>query len=125
MPIPFAIASIAPDGQLGPRQRRHFLIELCKRRIRPGTGSAPELLRRRTAVNPWPDLRGVLKDIPWVIADDVATRAYMPERATQDLDVLIRQEDEKAVLDRLQAAGYKVESPLAIGGWLARQRGLS
>ena len=71
-------------------------------------------------MNPWPDLRGILKDIPWVIVGGVATRAYMPERATQDMDVLIRQADEKAVLDRLQAVGYQVESPLAIGGWLAR-----
>ena len=71
-------------------------------------------------MNLWPDLRGILKDIPWVIVGGVATRAYMPERATQAMDVLIRQADENAVLDRLQAVGYKVESPLAIGGWLAR-----
>lgn len=120
MQIPAPIAAVAPDGQLAPRQRRHFLIEMCRRRIRPGTGSAPEFLRRRTALNPWPDLRSVLRDIPWVIAGDVATRAYMPERTTQNIDALIRQADENAVLDRLQAVGYKVESPLAIGGWLAR-----
>jgi hypothetical protein len=120
MQIPSAIASIAPDGQLGPRQRRHFLIELCKRRIRPGTGSAPEFLRRRTAMNPWPDLRGVLKDIPWVIVGGVATRAYMPERATQDMDVLIRREDEPVALACLREAGYEVVSPLSIGGWLTR-----
>ena len=71
-------------------------------------------------MNPWPDLRSVMRDIPWVIAGDVATRVYMPERATQAMDVLIRPADENAVLDRLQTVGYKVESPLAIGGWLAR-----
>jgi hypothetical protein len=71
-------------------------------------------------MNPWPDLRGVLKDMPWVIVGGVATRAYMPERATQALDVLVRREDEKAVLDRLRASGYEVASPLAIGGWLVR-----
>jgi len=119
MQIPSAIASIAPDGQLGPRQRRHFLIELCRRRLRPGTGSAPEFLRRRTAMNPWPDLRGVLKDTPWVIGG-VATRAYMPERATKDMDVLVRREDEQVALGCLREAGYEVVSPLSIGGWLAR-----
>ena len=69
-------------------------------------------------MNPWPDLRGVLKDIPWVIVGGVATRAYMPERMTQDMDVLIRHEDEQVALGRLQAAGYKTKSPLAVGGWL-------
>jgi hypothetical protein len=120
MQVPTAIAAIAPDGKLAPRQRRQFLIEMCKRRIRPGTGSAPESLRRRTAMNPWPDLRGALEGIRWVIVGGVATRAYMPERATKDMDLLIRPEDEKPVLSRLQAAGYEVVSPLTMGGWLAR-----
>jgi len=119
MRIPSVIAAIAPDGRLSPRQRRRFLIDMCKRRIRPGAGSATEFLRQRTAMNPWPDLRGVLKGIPWLIVGGVATRVYMPERATQDLDVLVRQEDEAKVLDCLQAAGYKVISHLATGGWLA------
>jgi hypothetical protein len=113
MQIPAPIAAVAPDGQLAPRQRRHFLIELCRRRIRPGTGSAPEFLRRRTAMNPWPDLRGVLKDIPWVIVGGVATRAYMPERATKAMDVLIRREDEQVALSCLRKAGYEVVSPLS------------
>jgi hypothetical protein len=120
MQVPHAIAAIAPDGRLVPRQRRQFLIEMCKRRIRPGTGSAPEFLRRRTAMNSWPDLRGVLEGIRWLIVGGVATRAYMPERSTKDMDVLVRQEDEQTVLSRLKAAGYEVVSPLTVGGWLAR-----
>ncbi len=57
MDIPPAIAAIAPDGQLTSAQRRRILIDRCRRRIRPGTGSGPEFLQRRTAMNPWPDLR--------------------------------------------------------------------
>src|SRR3972149_10363000 len=116
MQIPSAIASIAPSGQLAPRERRHFLLEMCKRRVRPGSGSAPELLQRRTAMNLWPDLRGILRDVPWGIVGGVATRAYMPERMTQAMDVLIRPQDEPVVLQRLRQAGYVIASRLAVRG---------
>lgn len=71
-------------------------------------------------MHPWPDLRGILQDIPWVIVGGVATRAFMPERMTQDMDVLIRRDDESVALEHLRQAGYTTESPLAIGGWLVR-----
>ena len=118
--IPPTIAAIAPDGQLTPAQRRRILIDICMRRIRPGTGSAPEFLRRRTAMNPWPDLRPILQGIPWAITGAVATRAYMPERATKDLDILVRREDGEEVRKRLEAAGYKAITPLAVPGFLFR-----
>ena len=66
----------------------------------------------------WPDLRPVLGNIPWVIVGDVATRAYMPERATKDMDILVRQVDEKIVLARLKEAGYRYRSDLAVPGFL-------
>jgi len=119
MDIPPAIAAVAPDGQLTPAQRRHILIDICRRRIRPGTGSSLEFLRRRTAMNPWPDLRPVLQGIPWVVVGAVATRAYMPERATKDLDILVRREDGDHVWERLEAAGYTLVTRLAVPGFLA------
>jgi len=118
MDIPAAIAAVAPDGQLTPAQRRRILINICRRRIRPGTGSSLEFLRRRTAMNPWPDLRPVLQSIPWVIVGAVATRAYMPERATKDLDILVRREDGDEVRERLEAAGYTFVTHLAVPGFL-------
>ena len=118
--VPPAIAAVSPDGRLTPAQRRRFMIDFCRRRIRPGTGSGHEFLRRRTAMNPWPDLRPILEGIPWVIVGGVATRAYMPERATQDLDILVRHHDGDAVRKRLEAAGYSYVSPLAIPGFLVR-----
>jgi len=118
MDIPPAIAAVAPDGQLTPAQRRRILIDICRRRIRPGTGSSLEFLRRRTAMNPWPDLRPVLQGIPWVVIGAVATRAYMPERATKDLDILVRREDSDEVRERLEAAGYTFITHLAVPGFL-------
>jgi len=114
MDIPPAVAAVAPDGQLTPAQRRRILIDICRRRIRPGTGSSLEFLRRRTAMNPWPDLRPVLQGIPWVVIGAVATRAYMPERATKDLGILARREDGDAVRKRLEAAGYTLVSHLTV-----------
>lgn len=96
------------------------MIEMAKRRVQPGSGSALEFLRRRTAVEKWPDLRDILKDIPWVMVGGVATRAYMPERRTKDMDILVRSRDGKRVLERLENAGYKVVSRLAVPGYLLR-----
>ena len=42
-------------------------------------------------MNSWPDLRKILKGILWVIIGGVATRAYMPERMTKDLDILVKE----------------------------------
>ncbi|MBN1888632.1 MAG: hypothetical protein JW850_11600 [Thermoflexales bacterium] len=120
MDIPPAIAAIAPDGQLTPAQRRRIMIDICRRRIRPGSGSALEFLHRRTAMESWPDLRPVLHDLPWAVVGAVATRAYMPERATRDIDILVRRQDGEKVKERLEAAGYQLVSPLAMPGFLFR-----
>jgi hypothetical protein len=118
--IPPAIAKIAPDGNLTPRQKRRFMIDMVKRNGKPGTGSSHEFMRRRTAMNPWPDLRPILKGIEWAIVGGVATRAYMPERMTKDLDILVHQNDKDAVLARLQQAGYQMIEHLAIPGYSLR-----
>jgi hypothetical protein len=62
-PIPPSIARIAPDGKLTPRQKRRLIIDMLRRRIRPGAGSSVEFLRRRTALNVWPNLRPILTGI--------------------------------------------------------------
>ncbi|MCX6029445.1 MAG: hypothetical protein NT169_09110 [Chloroflexi bacterium] len=68
----------------------------------------------------WPDLRSILRGIPWAVTGAVATRAFMPERATKDLDILVRRQDESLVRGHLTAAGYTFVSPLAIRGFLMR-----
>lgn len=112
--IPPTIAKIAPDGQLTPRQRRKLLLEMSLRRQKPGTGSSLAFLKRRTAMNEWPDLRQTLSEIPWAVIGGVATRAYMPERMTKDLDVLVKIEDEEQVVALLIKAGFKFISRLTI-----------
>jgi hypothetical protein len=119
-PIPPAIAQIAPDGNLTPRQTRRILIEISLRRQKPGSGSALQFLGERTAMNVWPDLREVLQGIPWVVIGGVATRAYMPERMTKDLDVLVHHSYGETAIRRLQQHGFLLVSKLAIPGYLLR-----
>lgn len=69
-------------------------------------------------MNPWPDLRPILKGIDWAIVGGVATRAYMPERMTKDLDIVVHQRDGEAVIKKLEQAGYGIVSQLAIPGFL-------
>ena len=69
-------------------------------------------------MNPWPDLRPILTDIPWAIVGEVATRAYMPERLTKDLDIIVHEQDEENALTSLQGAGYKIVTQLNILGYL-------
>jgi hypothetical protein len=118
LPVPPAIARIAPDGNLTPRQKRRFMIDMLLRRVRPGTGSSHEFMRRRTAMNPWPDLRPILNGIDWVIVGGVATRAYMPERMTKDLDILVHESDGNTAVKKLERAGYRMASRLAVPGYL-------
>ncbi len=67
---------------------------------------------------PWPDLREILKGINWVLIGGVATRAYMAERMTKDMDVLVHRTDADAAMARFKQAGFRVLSRLAVPGFL-------
>lgn len=69
-------------------------------------------------MNPWPDLRPILKEFEWAIVGGVATRAYMPERMTKYLDIVVHHRDGETIIKRLEQAGYRVISRLAIPGYL-------
>ena len=69
-------------------------------------------------MNPWPDLRPILQGFEWAIVGGVATRAYMPERMTKDLNILVHQSDGESVVKRLQEAGYRMVSHPVIPGYL-------
>ncbi len=69
-------------------------------------------------MNPWPDLRPILQGIDWVIIGGVATRAYMPERMTKDLDILVHRDNGEAVIAKLKNVGYRMASRLAVPGYL-------
>ena len=80
--------------------RRKLLLEMALRRARPGAGSADVFLRERTAIVIWPDLSEILAGISWAVVGPVATRTYMPERATQDLEILVIADDAREVGSR-------------------------
>lgn len=67
---------------------------------------------------PWPDLRPILQGIQWALIGGVATRAYMAERVTKDMDIVVHDRDGDLVVKRLQEAGYRVVSQLAVPGYL-------
>ncbi len=96
--------------------RRRLLLDMARRRARPGTGSARVFLERRSAVARWPDLTPALAGIPWAVVGAVATRAYMPERATQDLGILMAAADREEARGRLERAGFQPVQELVIGG---------
>lgn len=87
------------------RLRREF-IALARRLQRPGSGSTVAFLEGRSARMRVPNLADVLSPLPWAVVGAVATRLYMPERATQDLDVAIRTEDAPEARRRLSDAGF-------------------
>src|SRR6266487_792867 len=92
-----------PGGRV---ERRHELIALAMRRARAGSGSGIATLARRTTRLIWPDLRRALGEVPWAVCGAVATRLYMPERATADLDILIHSGDGTSAQSQLAAHGF-------------------
>ena len=68
-------------------------------------------------MQPVPDLQPILDPIPWVLVGGLALRAYMPERMTLDVDILIHERDTVAAQQALIAAGYKMIGLLSICGF--------
>jgi len=95
---------------------RKTMIDIARRRQRPGSGSNLRELMKRTPPMNWPDLRAALAGIPWAVAGAVATRSYMPERATRRLDIVTSPGDVPEVARKLESAGYERQRELAIGG---------
>ncbi|HMO55756.1 MAG TPA: hypothetical protein PKA05_00395 [Roseiflexaceae bacterium] len=100
---------------MGLRPATTFL-RLALRRAARGTGSTPEFFERRTAVQALPALHQILGSIPWVLVGGIALRAYIPERMTLDVYILVHQRDEERVRAAFLAAGYRVTGLLSIGG---------
>jgi hypothetical protein len=68
---------------------------------------------------PTPDLAAILGGIPWVLIGGIALRAYVPERSTLDVDIMIRAHDEVQAKAAFQTMGYAITGPLTIGGFTA------
>ncbi|HWQ15094.1 MAG TPA: nucleotidyl transferase AbiEii/AbiGii toxin family protein [Roseiflexaceae bacterium] len=96
-------------------------LRLALRRAARGTGSSSTLYDRRTAVQPLPDLGRILGPLRWVIVGGIALRAYMPERMTLDVDILVHEHDSAAARQAFIAAGYQVTGQLTIGGFTVQR----
>lgn len=62
----------------------------------------------------WPDLTPVLTPIAWAVAGAAATRLYMPERFTRDLDIVVAASDGQAARRKLSHAGFQFSGTLSI-----------
>ena len=62
-----------------------------------------------------PDLHTILAPIPWVLVGGIALRAYIPERMTQDVDILVHERDAVQVQAKFIRAGYQLTGLLSIG----------
>lgn len=99
-----------------PEQRRKLYIQIALRRCRPGSGSSVEFLRKRTWNRPVTDIKAIIKQTPFVVVGGIATRLYMPERMTDDLDILVLTEDADNIDRELVEAGSTKVGELSIGG---------
>ena len=95
---------------------RRTIIDMALRRQRSGSGSAREFLMERTTMLRWPNLSTLLAPLPWAVIGAAATRLYMPERLTRDLDIAVCLEDAETAYRQLSNAGYTLLGTLSIGG---------
>ena len=84
-----------------PAVRRRLYITLARKRVRPGSGSSPDVLWARTWRRPVFDLRSVVS-VPFLVIGGVATRLYAPERTTGDLDILVAKDKAEAFHQELE-----------------------
>lgn len=97
-------------------ETRRIIIAMAAKRSRRGSGSSTEFLASRTNRMRFPVLNSTLAPILWAAVGAAATRLYMPERMTYDLDILIRPEDSGEVRAKLSQAGAAYLGELSIGG---------
>ena len=93
--------------------RRKLFIRLGQKNRRPGSGSSREFLARRTADMLWPDLTKILQP-HYAVVGGVATRLYMPERFTKDLDVVVAARESDWVRKQRRDSGFRFASELSI-----------
>lgn len=99
-----------------PEQRRKLYIEIALRRCRPGSGSSREFLKKRTWNHPVTNIKTIIKKTRFLVVGGIATRLYMPERMTDDLDILVLTQEADNLYRELEQAGSKRTGELSIGG---------
>ena len=68
-------------------------------------------------MQPIPDLQHILAPVPWALVGGLALRAYIPERMTLDIAILVHERDAEATRAALLNAGYHMTGLLNIGGF--------
>jgi len=111
-----AMSSGRAGSLAGRTARRQAFIALARKRARAGSGSHPSFLRARTFRRSIVDIRRIIQRTRFVVVGAVATRLYMPERATIDVDILIHADDASRLRAELVAAGARKRGDLSIGG---------
>jgi hypothetical protein len=96
-------------------QTRRKFIEIASRRAKPGSGSSAQFLKYRTWNRDVTQLSNIIT-IPYAIVGGVATRLYMPERMTYDLDILIHHSQANIAYNELTNRQSKQIGELTIGG---------
>lgn len=96
-------------------KRKHF-IRLVVKNAKPGSGSSIKFLNQRTWIYPVTNLSQIIKQASFVVVGGVATRLYMPERMTLDMDILVKAEDARLVYQDLVKANSQKVSDLSIQG---------
>ena len=93
------------------------IIEMARRRVRPGRGSRVSVVREpHGSYGAVPKLGNVLCRTPYIIVGGLATRLYMQERMTLDVDILVHQDDAELVRRELTKGGARKTGVLSIGG---------
>lgn len=98
-----------------PEGRRSF-VDIAMRRQKAGAGSQRGFLLERTTKMRWIDLSDILSSIHWAVVGGVATRLYMPERMTDDLDIVILAKNAKEARLQFRAGGFVYIGELSIAG---------
>ena len=106
--------STAPQD-LGKLRRKQY-IALVQKRVRPGSGSSLAWMQSRTWAYPVADLNRIIRETAFVVVGGVATRLYMPERMTLDIDILVSSQDAPGLYRELNQASGKKIGLLTIGG---------
>ena len=97
-------------------QKRKQFISLVMKYVKKGAGSSIEFLNSRSWTYAVTNLNDIIKQAAFVIVGGVATRLYMPERMTLDLDILVKAEDAQLIYEDLyRAKGQKI-GDLSIAG---------
>jgi hypothetical protein len=99
-----------------PADRRRLMLDIVRRRVRPGSGSGLDFLRRRDWREPTMALDFSALRTPFVVVGGVATALYMPLRMTLDVDLLVAEPSEKEMANELVSLGCQEIGPLAFGG---------